>query len=110
MNCSTTVSIDVSVSKRNHGQSGPRRLRLTSCVFAALGLGGFAMSSIASTISVSHCDDRVSKTGNSLRQAIAHANDGDTVDLSALPSDCSVITLTGGEIRRSADQIQHGEQ
>ncbi|HEX3123347.1 MAG TPA: hypothetical protein VHQ21_08605, partial [Rhodanobacteraceae bacterium] len=52
----------------------------------------------SAVIPVGRCSDMVGKGGYTLRQAIANAPDGDTVDLSTLPVTCSTITLTGGAI------------
>jgi len=52
----------------------------------------------SAVIPVGRCSDMVGKGGYTLRQAIANAPEGDTVDLSTLPLTCSTITLTGGAI------------
>jgi hypothetical protein len=72
------------------------RKSLGAC-FAMLGLCT-APQIASAVIPVGRCGDMVGKGGYTLRQAIALAPDGDTVDLSALPVTCSTITLTGGEI------------
>lgn len=71
----------------------PRVTSLARCLAFALGL---AESSVvpANTLSVTSCVDDGS-TGT-LRQVVASAADGDTVDLST--SFCSIITLSRGEI------------
>jgi len=72
------------------------RTSLASCL-ALTGL--CVVPQIASgVIPVGRCGDMVGKGGYTLRQAIANAPDGDTVDLSTLPVTCSTITLTGGAI------------
>lgn len=73
-----------------------RRLLAASCV-ASLGLCALPHAASA-TIAVGRCGDMVGKGGYTLRQAVANALDGDTVDLSTAPATCSTITLTGGEI------------
>lgn len=67
-------------------------------LFACLALLGFALPQVASAVNVGRCGDMVGKGGYTLRQAIANAADGDTVDLTTVPVTCSTITLTGGEI------------
>jgi hypothetical protein len=52
------------------------------------------------TIAVDNCND--SGTG-SLRDALAAAGDGDTVDLTALT--CSTITLTSGAVQSAAENV-----
>ena len=53
----------------------------------------------ASTLTVTNCND---SGAGSLRQAVADANSGDTINFALSPS-CSVITLTSGTIDIATD-------
>ncbi len=57
----------------------------------------------ATTLSVTSCVDETADVSGSLRYAIAHANSGDEVDLSALS--CSVITLAYGPVISYVDDV-----
>ena len=72
-----------------------RRKPLAACVAAIFALS--APEAIAATVNVTNCND--SGMG-SLRAAVAAAGNGDTVDMSALPTlySCSTITLRTGAI------------
>jgi hypothetical protein len=72
--------------------------RVAACVVAAFGVAAVPATAGATTIPVGRCGDVAGKGGYTLRIAIGHAVDGDTVDLSTLPSTCSTITLLAGEI------------
>jgi hypothetical protein len=82
----------------------PRQKGLTAglavCLGTAFGPAAVPGASSAATIPVGCCADTACKgTANfTLRIAINHAGDGDTVDMGSLPLACSTITLTGGEI------------
>src|SRR3982751_2108825 len=67
-----------------------RRSSLALCLAAVLAMP----PAIASTITVSNCDDSVA---GSLRAAVASAISGDTIDFSATLG-CSTISLTSGAI------------
>jgi len=54
----------------------------------------------AATVPVISCDDAGAGT---LREAFAHAVSGDVIDLTQL--DCSLITLTSGELATAADDL-----
>ena len=54
----------------------------------------FAANSVGSSLAVTNCLD--DSSAGSLRNVLMGANDGDTIDLSALS--CSIITLTQGEL------------
>jgi len=69
---------------------------LTASLIAAMGLSGVPDISVA-VVPISRCGDMAGK-GYTLRTGIAAAQEGDTIDLNALPLTCSTITLTGGEI------------
>lgn len=76
------------------GTPQPRPLAL--CLALALGTAGalgVAQTAQAAVLAVSNCNDSGS---GSLREAVAAAADGDTVDLSTLM--CGTITLTSGAI------------
>src|SRR5688572_27024831 len=74
-----------------------RRLSLVSIIAAPLfGIAAFAWPAAdarAATITVSNCNDSGS---GSLRNAIANALSGDTIDMTGLT--CNRIVLTSGEI------------
>jgi hypothetical protein len=83
---------------------------LAACLALALGIGttathvadatvGAGSASVA-TLAVSNCNDSGS---GSLRDAVANAHSGDTVDLSALT--CSQITLATGAIEIEVDDL-----
>jgi hypothetical protein len=76
-----------------------RKARLYLCLQAALLLGTAAPAAFAGV--VQNCGDGGPGSG-SLRDAVANADSGDTIDLSQLASKCgmvdSTITLTNGEI------------
>ncbi len=87
-------------SPRGYRAVASRRKHLAACLAAALGLGGLATQAIAATDTVKVCSDSdiyhppLLLLG--LRSTVAGANDGDTIDMTAL-SNCT-ITLTAGEI------------
>lgn len=78
----------------------PAQLAAAVAAYLAAAFGATAMpaTACATTIPVGRCGDIAGKGGYTLRVAVNHAVDGDTVDLSYLPSTCSTITLLGGEI------------
>lgn len=69
--------------------------RATSFAFHAAPLGG-------ATLPVTSCLD--DSSGGTLREVLATAGEGDTLDLSGLA--CSTITLANGELATSVDDIQ----
>lgn len=73
-------------------------VRVAACLAAAFGVAAMPPTACASTVPVGRCGDVAGKGGYTLRVAVNHAVDGDTVDLSYLPSTCSTITLLAGEI------------
>lgn len=84
----------------------PRRTPLAACLAAALALAAVPAvaahpAHTAATLPVTNCNDDGSS--GSLRAVIDAANDGDTVDLSALT--CSTITLQSGAIVIAVDDL-----
>ena len=70
-----------------------RKTPLAVALIAALGLASPTL--IAATRAVNACGDGGTDT---LREAVAIADDGDTIDLTHLPLGCSTITLESGAI------------
>lgn len=81
-------------ARRGDARVPHARTALAGCLIAALGLAGAAPPAMATV--VNSCGERIAKGITTLRYAVTHAADGDTIDLSQLT--CSTITLTGGEI------------
>jgi hypothetical protein len=84
-----------------------RKARLCAGLCLALAVGSETPPLIAAE--VMNCDDGGPGSG-SLRDVIANAASGDTIDLSQLPTRCgmaeSVITLTNGEIKIAQDSLK----
>jgi hypothetical protein len=74
---------------------------LVACLLLPLAIGNLACSSVlAATLRVTNCND----AGNgSLREALANANTGDSVDLSALT--CGTISLATGALGVTVDDL-----
>lgn len=71
------------------------RRRLAACIATAFALTAFAPACFAAYDNVQNCND----TGSgSLRDTIANATSGDTVVLNPVNMQCSVVTLSSGEI------------
>ena len=85
--------------QRNHTN------RLTLALLTALGLTASAADALANTITVDRCNDEsgIQYFGKDLREAVAAAISGDTVDLSGLA--CSAITLAHGEVPIYVDDL-----
>lgn len=74
--------------------SRPRRSRLLGALIAVLGLpGNSAALPAATSWPVGRCSDTAGKGGDTLRIAINKAASGDTIDMTALASTCTTITL-----------------
>jgi hypothetical protein len=78
---------------------------LLTCLLVPLAIGNFACNSaVAATLQVSNCNDAGS---GSLRDALASAHSGDSIDLTSLT--CSTISLTTGELNVAVDDLTlHG--
>lgn len=78
-----------------------RKAPLCASLCLALALGPASLPLLAAAPPVENCGDGGPGSG-SLRDAIANASSGETIDLSQLPAKCAmtdaVITLTNGEI------------
>ncbi len=74
---------------------------LFACLLAPLAIGSLACSSVlAATLPVSNCNDA---GAGSLRDAIAAAHSGDTVDLTQLT--CAKISLASGVLTAAVDDL-----
>src|SRR5215469_6905132 len=83
-----------------------RRKQLAACMVAVLGLGGIVETAAATTRYVSNCNDAydpLHPQATWLRQQVAAASSGDTIDMTGLT--CSTITLTNGSIPVTVDNL-----
>ena len=95
------------LSFRHPARVPVRRRRLALGLAAVLGLGGLVETSVANTLTVTTCNDQydpLNPRATWLRQQVAAASSGDTIDLTSLT--CSTITLTHGAIPVSVANLE----